>query len=141
MKSNHYIKMLQKANLKVTPKRKAIIWFFLQNRKYFTPWEIWIALKGKFKHLGFPTIYRNLKELESIGVLTRISRPNQKLYYALCPLGRKKEHHHFVCERCGRVKEVEFCNFKEIAKDIEKELDCKITSHFIQIGGVCSECE
>jgi len=141
MKNNHCIKMLRKANLKVTPKRKAIIEFFLQNRRYFTPREIWVALKRKFKHLGFPTIYRNLKELESIGILTRISRHSQKLHYALCPLGRKKEHHHFVCEGCGRVKEVEFCNFKEIARDIEKELDCKITSHFIQIGGLCSECK
>ena len=141
MESDHYVNMLRKANLKVTPKRKAIVEFFLQNGRYFTSEEIWIALKGKFKHLGFPTIYRNLKEMESIGILTRINRDSQKLHYALCCLGKEKKHHHFVCKKCGRVKEVEFCNFEEIAKDIEKKLDCKITSHFIQIEGLCSECK
>ncbi len=141
MKSNHYTNMLSKANLKVTPKRKAIIEFFLQNRRYFTSEEIWIALKGKFKRLGFPTIYRNLKEMESIGILTRINRDSQKLHYALCCLGNEKKHHHFVCKKCGRVKEVELCNFEKIAKDIEKKLDCKITSHFIQIEGLCSQCK
>lgn len=141
MKCSHCIKMLREANLKVTPKRKAIIRFFLQNRRYFTPKEIWIALKGKFKHLGFPSIYRNLKELESIGILTRISQPNQKFHYALCPLSKEKKHHHFVCKKCGQVREVELCNFEEIAKNIEKKLDCKITSHFIQIEGLCSECK
>jgi len=141
MEYGHYIKMLREANLKVTPKRKAVIRFFLQNRRYFTPGEVWIALKGKFKHLGFPTIYRNLKELEEVGILTRISQPNQELHYAFCPLGKEKKHHHFVCEKCGRVREVELCNFKEIAEEIEKKLGCKITSHFIQIGGLCSECK
>ncbi len=141
MKSTHYIKMLGEANLKITPKRKAIIGFFLQNRRYFTPKQIWTALKVKFKHLGFPTIYRNLKELENIGVLTKISRHNQELHYALCPLGKEKKHHHFICKKCSRVREVEFCNFEEIAKDIEKKLDCKIISHFIQIEGLCSKCK
>ena len=141
MKSDYCIKMLREANLKVTPKRKAIIKFFLQDRRCFTPEEVWTALKGKFEHLGFPTIYRNLKELENIGILTRISQPSQKFHYALCPRGQRVGFDHHICEKCGRVSEVELCNFKDIAKDIEKKLNCKITSHFIQIRGLCSKCK
>ncbi len=140
MKVAHYLEMLRKANLKVTPKREAIIRFFLQKGRYFTPEEVWITLKRRFRKLGFPTIYRNLRELEEIGILIRINRPDQRLYYAICRLGKEREHHHFICQKCGRVSEVEFCNFKDIAKDIERELGCKITSHFMQIEGFCSEC-
>ena len=141
MKNDRCLEILKKANLKVTPKRRAVIRFFLQNRRYFTPKEIWTALKRNFEHLGLPTIYRNLRELEDIGILVRISRPEQQLYYAICHLGKEREHHHFVCQKCGRVSEVEFCNFKNIDGDIEKKLNCKIISHFTQIEGLCSECK
>ena len=141
MEDNRCLEVLRKANLKITPKRRAIIRFFLQSERYFTPEEVWIALKIDFKHLGLPTIYRNLKEFENIGILVRINRDNQQLYYAICHLGKGRKHHHFVCQRCGRVSEVEFCNFKDIARDIEKKLNCKITSHFMQIEGLCSECK
>ena len=141
MKSSYYIEVLKKANLKITPKRKAVIEFFLQNRRYFTPEEVWITLKRNFKHLGLPTIYRNLRELENIGILIRITRPDQRLYYAICRLSKKKEHHHFICKKCARVSEVEFCNFNNIAKDIERKLNCRITSHFMQVEGLCSKCE
>lgn len=139
MQSNHCIEMLRKANLKITPRRKAIIGFFLQSRNYFTPEEVWVALRKDFKHLGLPTIYRNLRELEDIGILIRVFRYDQRLYYAICQLGEKK-HHHFICKKCGQVSEVEFCNFDGIAEDIEKKLNCKITSHFMQIEGLCSKC-
>lgn len=141
MENTCYIKMLREADLKVTPKRKAIIMFFLKNERYFTPEEVWLALKKRFGHLGFPTIYRNLKELENIGILVRINRPDQRLYYAICHLGKKRAHHHFVCQRCGRVSEVEFCNFEDIARDIEEKLGCRIISHFMQIEGLCSKCK
>ncbi|MEA1963589.1 MAG: Fur family transcriptional regulator [Candidatus Aerophobetes bacterium] len=140
MEESRCVEILRKANLKITPKRKAIIKFFLQNGRYFTPEEVWTILKSDFKHLGLPTIYRNLKELEDIGILIRVSRSDQRLYYAICHLGKGKEHHHFVCQKCNRVSEVEFCNFKDIAEGIEKKLNCKITSHFTQIEGLCSEC-
>jgi len=138
---NRCIEILKKTNLKITPKRRAIIRFFLENVRYFTPEEVWTALKIDFKHLGLPTIYRNLKEFENIGILVRVSRSDQQLYYATCRLGKRIKHHHFVCQKCGRVIGVEFCNFKSIAGDIEKKLNCKITSHFMQIEGLCSECK
>lgn len=141
MKDKQYIKMLKKAQLKVTPKRKAIIRFLLQNDKCFTPDEIWKVLRKKFGHLGLPTIYRNLKELENTGILVRIIRPDQRFHYAICRLGSEKKHHHFVCERCGRVKEVDFCNFKNIAEVIEKKLNSRIISHFLQVEGLCSQCK
>ncbi|MCD6317634.1 transcriptional repressor [Candidatus Aerophobetes bacterium] len=140
MGSNDCIEMLRKANLKITPRRKAIIGFFLQNGRYFTPEEVWIALREDFKHLGLPTIYRNLRELEDIGILIRVFRSDQRLYYAICQLGKGKKHHHFVCKKCGRVSEVELCNFDDIAGDIESKLNCKIISHFMQIEGLCSKC-
>jgi len=141
MENNRCLEILRKANLKVTPKRRAVIRFFLQNRRYFTPEEVWVALKRDFEHLGLPTIYRNLRGLEDVGILIRIARSDQRLYYAICHLGKEREHHHFVCQKCGRVSEVEFCNFKNIAGDIEKKLNCKITSHFMQVEGMCSECK
>ena len=140
MDKKDYFKILREVNLKVTPKRRAIIRFFLQEGKYFSAEEVWESLKKKFKHLGFSTVYRNLKKLEDVGILIRINHPHRQFYYAICHLGKKKKHHHFVCKRCGRVYEVECCNFENIVGDIEKKLGCKVTSHFMQIEGICSEC-
>ena len=74
------LKILRKANLKIIPKCGTIIRFFLQNRRYFTPEEVRTALEGDFEHLELPIIYRNLRELEDIGTLLRITQPIRRFY-------------------------------------------------------------
>ncbi|HHE38757.1 MAG TPA: transcriptional repressor, partial [Candidatus Cloacimonetes bacterium] len=55
MGKQEYLNILRKNNLKITPKRAAILELFLNEQKFFTPREIRSSLQTDFEHLGLPT--------------------------------------------------------------------------------------
>jgi len=135
-----YSQRLRQNQLKITPKRKAVIRLFLDGRKCLNPFEVRKRLRTKFNQLGLPTIYRILDELESIGILIRVEAANRQLYYGLCH-HPEKDHHHFICRKCKRIEEVDFCLFNKIAKTLERRLKCKVESHLFQLEGLCFTCK
>jgi len=136
-----YIKMMKKHNLKITPKRKGIIEFFIKNNIYSTPEDIWINLKKNFKKIGLPTVYRNLAEFEKIGILTKIEGEEKRMYYGLCEAKNPFSHHyHIVCIKCHKVEVVEECNFNHLKKNIEKNTGFRIIDHKLLLKGICKTC-
>jgi Fe2+ or Zn2+ uptake regulation protein len=134
-----YLRKLKEHRLKLTPRRKAVISLFLDSQSCLGPYDVHRILKHKIKPLGIPTTYRILEELCSIGVLARIQSRDRHLYYTLCSIP-ESHHHHFICRKCKRIKEVEYCNFKGVSSFIEKKMNCKVESHLIQIEGLCARC-
>ncbi|MDY6967071.1 MAG: Fur family transcriptional regulator [Spirochaetota bacterium] len=133
--NNIYLNKLRESNLKLTPKRIAIIDFFLSKDQYLTPMSVWKGLKGEFKSLGLPSIYRNLELFEKCGILAKIQKPDRKLYYGLCN-SKNKHHHHIICIECGKVEVFYDCNLS-MKKNINGFI---IISHSLQIEGVCPQC-
>jgi len=140
MDTTAYLKKLKEACLKITPRRKAVIELFLKENRYLGPYEVRLALKERSIKLGFPSVYRILEELKEAGVLVKIEHKSRQLYYSLC---RKPhlDHHHFICRKCNKVEEVEFCNFHEISRFIQSKLHGRVEKHALQIEGLCSGCK
>lgn len=135
-----YLKKLKEACFKITPRRKAVIELFLEEGRYLGPYEVRDGLKERFIKLGLPSVYRILEELKEAGVLVKIEHKNRQLYYSLC----KKDcldHHHFICRKCNKVEEVEFCNFHEVSRFIQNKLHGRVEQHVLQIEGLCSTCK
>ena len=135
-----YSDCLREGRLKVTPKRRAVIDLFLRRRACLGPAGIWRSLKPGFKSLGLPSVYRILEELRGCGILDRVERRDGQLSYALCTSRDAGHHHHFVCRKCERVEEVDFCNFRDMAGFIEEQLGCKTESHSLRVEGLCKRC-
>ena len=136
-----YINVLKEHGLKITPKREAIINFFIEKDRYATVEEVWKSLKFKFKKIGLPTVYRNLEKFNEIGILTKIEGEGNKTCYGLCQAeDPNSHHHHIICISCHKVGIIEFCNFHQIVKKIEKESGFKVIDHSIQIKGICKKC-
>src|SRR5208283_3933591 len=105
-----HIQKLKAQKLKITPKRQAILEYFIKEGCYLTPEQVWEKLKKSFKHLGYPGVYRNLESFKDCGILTKIQREDRRLYYALCNIHEGHlHHHHIVCIKCGKVDDVEGC--------------------------------
>ncbi|MCD4779503.1 MAG: transcriptional repressor [Candidatus Omnitrophica bacterium] len=131
-----YLNKLRENNFKLTPKRKAIIDFFLKKDRYLTPETVWRGLKKKFIQLGLPSIYRNLELFSKCGILAKIQRPDRKLYYGLCHSKKNNHHHHIICIKCGKVGEFSDCDLLK-----KKTINgFKITNHSLQIEGICLKC-
>jgi Fe2+ or Zn2+ uptake regulation protein len=129
---------LRTLKLKVTPKRLAILEMLADESAYLSPEDVWNRLKGQFKNIGLPTVYRNLEELSNGGVIIKVIHPDRKLYYFYCR--NADHHHHFVCVSCRKVEDIRFCGMKEIEDEIKNTLKGHAMSHLLQVYGFCSKC-
>jgi len=129
---------LKHLNLKVTPKRLAILTILMNEPAYLSPEEIWKKMKKQFSRVGLPTVYRNLEELAAGDLISKVTHPNRQLYYYFCP--NKSHHHHFVCLSCRSVEDINFCALDELQKEVKKKLSGKVVSHILQVNGYCRSC-
>lgn len=127
--------LLKSLQLKVTPQRLAILESMSTARTYLSPEEV----QGQVQQLaaskvGLPTIYRNLEELSSQGVISKILHPNRQLYYYFC--ANRDHHHHFVCLVCRTVQDIHDCGCAALAGQIDGQVDV----HIMQALGTCRRC-
>ncbi|MDD3927665.1 MAG: Fur family transcriptional regulator [bacterium] len=136
-----YIRMLRDGKLKVTPRREAILAYFLKEGKYATPEQVWEDLRLSLGRLGLPTVYRNLEELHGLGILVRVEGAENRFHYGLCRADDPHaHHHHIVCMECRRMQEVEGCLVEALSGRIEAETGFKLTGHTINLQGLCRSC-
>lgn len=136
--NEEFTKPLRRLNLKVTPKRIAIIEILMKEPGYLSPEEIWSSMKKRFNRIGLPTVYRNLEELAGGNIISKITHPNRQLYYFFC--GNNRHHHHFVCLSCRNVDDINFCAIHELQREVRKKLNGQVVSHILQVNGLCREC-
>lgn len=130
--------ILKKLKLKITPKRLEIMCCLALEPSFLSADDVWQRLKPQFSRIGLPTVYRILDELAEAAVITRIFMSDRKQYYYLCT--NQEHHHHFVCESCRRVEDVERCGLDVVSRELAQRSGARITSHILQINGVCGSC-
>ena len=130
--------ILRHLRLKVTPQRLEVMRCLGMEAAYLSAEEVWNRIRTRLGRIGLPTVYRILDELAQAGVVTRIFQADRKQYYFLCP--NQEHHHHFVCESCRRVEDVDLCGLNGLAQEIADRSGGMVTSHILQINGVCGMC-
>lgn len=130
--------MLKELQLKVTPKRIAILDYLARTGTYVNPEEVRQKLKEQFASIGLPTVYRNLDELAAGGIVSKIIHPNRQLYYYFC--SNSDHHHHFICLSCRKVMDLEICSVKGLEAEINDQVRGKVVSHILQVNGLCRKC-
>lgn len=117
-----------------TPQRDAIQGTLERADRPLSPQEIHEGASREVENLGLATVYRNVKAMVEEGWLQTVDLPGAPSRYELAD---KEHHHHFHCNRCDRVFEVEDCpgSLKGLAPEgFEAE------SHEIILYGRCPEC-
>ena len=130
--------ILKQLKLKVTPKRLEVLSCLGDEPSFLSAEEVWNRLKLRISSIGLPTVYRILDELAEARVIERIFMSDRKQYFFLC--ANQEHHHHFVCESCHRVEDVERCGLDALTSEIAQRFGARVTSHILQINGVCATC-
>jgi len=83
--------------------------------------------------LGIATVYREIKRLSESKQLQTVEIPGDPIRYEIC----KHHHHHFKCNSCDKVYELENCS-----SDISKLVPKGFTplSHELTFYGTCNVC-
>ncbi|HYZ83719.1 MAG TPA: transcriptional repressor [Bryobacteraceae bacterium] len=84
--------------------------------------------------LGIATVYRTVKSLIEEGWLATVELPGETLRYEVAG---KAHHHHFQCDLCDRVFELNGC-----VPEIERLAGpgFAVRTHEVVLYGFCAEC-
>ena len=130
--------ILKGLRLKVTPQRLEVMRCLGEERAYLSAEEIWHRVRPGLGSIGLPTVYRILDELAAAQVVSRIFRADRRQYYFLCT--NRAHHHHFVCDACRRVEDMDLCGLDDVTREIARRSGGRALSHILQVNGLCAEC-
>lgn len=97
---------------------------------------VYEGLKSKMPNLSLGTVYRNLRLLEEMGKIRRVSTmQNMERYDARC-----EEHVHFVCDVCGKVKDMDMVDMRAVECARKAETGETVQWMRLIFGGKCKKC-
>ncbi len=126
---------MEPKKLRSSERREEIYRFVAAHASHPTAEEILAGVRRTIPGVGLATVYRNLDQLVSEGRLSRTIHGGVARYDA-----EVGAHHHFTCERCGEVSNVEVTIPRELIRSAVPRSVGLVQSASIDFRGVCRRC-
>ena len=125
---------LTAAGLRRTPQRIALLDYLLRHPDHATVDELWPALNKRRACASRATVYNTLHSLVKAGLVREFKLDASAARYdaLLHP------HHHFVCDRCGVVEDLEWFEIPALRQT--KSARRSIRSYEVVVRGECARC-
>jgi Fur family ferric uptake transcriptional regulator len=123
---------------RVTSARRLLLSALYANREHRSAEDLAAEVQGLAPDVALSTIYRNLEELERLGVIDRTPLGRGPAAYHLA--SSDHGHGHFVCEECGRMIEVPHDLFRGLADVARDTYGFVIDPHGFAVVGRCADC-
>lgn len=120
-----------------TKQRLAIIEVLQGVRTHPSADSIYDEVRKKLPHISKGTIYRNLNLLEDEGLITELNVDGVVGRYEI----RQHNHYHFICEKCGRIFDLNEPVETGLNAKFAKKTGFNITHHHLEFRGVCLGCQ
>jgi Fur family transcriptional regulator, peroxide stress response regulator len=125
---------LEGSGLRCTPQRYAVIAFLMEQNRHPTAAEIFEAVNRVDPRSSRATTYNNLRDLVQAGLVREVAIEGRAARFDAKGL----RHHHFICDRCGNVEDIEWYN---VPKPASSSLDKRILRETELIfRGLCAKC-
>ncbi len=130
--------VLEREGYRVTQPRRVVAQLIADQSSHFSAADL-VAEAGKRRSgIGRATIFRTLDVLSDLGAVERLDLPNGEHAYVACePL----HHHHVVCSRCGRSRDIEDAGLRTTVRDVERRTGYRIDEHRLELFGLCPDCQ
>jgi Fur family zinc uptake transcriptional regulator len=134
------IKILKANGYKLTKQRQSLLDILADNEdRYMELTELDQMMRREYPKMSYNTIYRNVKEFAEIGIVEENQNENDgKTEVKLDCNERHTHHHHFICNNCGKVRELQMCPLSFFSEQLP---GAEITGHHFELYGLCADCK
>jgi Fe2+ or Zn2+ uptake regulation protein len=122
---------------RVTSSRRILLRTLFNSAGHRTAEELAAEVQAEAPDIHLSTIYRNLEELERLGVVVHSHFGHGPATYHLA----RSVHGHFVCEECGTLIEVPQSMFSGLATQASAQFGFTIDPHHFAMLGRCGDCD
>jgi len=133
-------KIVKQKGLKYTEQREIVLNILIHAEDHLTAEEVYNEIKSKYSdsNIGIATVYRALSFLEEVDLITSINFGTDGKKYES---NAKSHHDHLICTNCGTIIEFLDDEIEKRQERIAKKNKFKITSHSMQLYGLCEKCQ
>jgi Fur family transcriptional regulator, peroxide stress response regulator len=122
------------SGLRCTPQRYAVMAFLMEQNSHPTAAEIFEAVNRLDPRSSRATTYNNLRDLVQAGLVREVAVEGRAARYD----GRGMRHHHFICDRCGNVEDVEWY---DVPRPTSRFLGKRVLREYeLNFRGLCTKC-
>jgi Fur family ferric uptake transcriptional regulator len=130
------IAFLRSQGNRITSSRRLLLQVLFSAEGHMSAESLAEAVQERAPDVHLSTIYRNLDELEHLGVVSHAHLGHGPSSYLLA----SQAHAHFICANCGTTIEAPDEMFRGLAKSAKSMLGFTIDPKHFAILGLCSEC-
>lgn len=127
-------KFLEASGLRCTPQRYAVMEFLMTHKGHPTAAEIFQAVNRRDPRCSRATTYNNLRDLVEAGLVREVAVEGRAARFD----AKGARHHHFICDRCGNVEDLDWY---EVPRPASRSLGRRILRQYELIfRGLCTRC-
>jgi Fur family ferric uptake transcriptional regulator len=130
------IELVRQQGGRVTSSRRLLLRALFATPGHRTAEELALEVQAEDPEIHISTIYRNLEELERLGVVVHSHFGHGPATYHLA----RSVHGHLVCEQCGTLIEAPDSLFDGLAKSAQAQFGFTIDPHHFALLGRCADC-
>jgi len=122
---------------RATPARRLLLEALFGSQEHRTAEELAAQVRAHAPDVHLSTIYRQLEELERLGVIDATRLGDGPASYHLA----SATHGHLVCEKCGSMTEVPDDMFRDLIGSARARYGFAINPHRFAVTGRCANCQ
>ena len=125
---------LEGGGLRCTPQRYAVMAFLMEHNSHPTAAEIFDGVNRVDPRSSRATTYNNLRDLVQAGLVREVAVEGRAARFD----AKGTRHHHFICDRCGDVEDIEWYSVpRPAARSLGKRIlrECELI-----FRGLCTRC-
>lgn len=130
------VEQLKTKGVRMTPQRHAILAYLVDTLTHPTADEIYRTLESKFPNMSVATVYNNLRVFKEVGLVRELTYGDASSRFD----ANTNDHYHAICTECGKIKDFEYPSIGPVEQQAEDETGFRISSHRMEVYGVCREC-
>ena len=125
---------LESSGLRCTTQRHAVMSFLMDHTGHPTAAEIFEAVNRVDPRSSRATTYNNLRDLVKAGLVREVAVEGRAGRFD----AKSMKHHHFICDRCGGVEDMDWY---DVPKPASRALGKRIVRECQLIfRGLCTKC-
>jgi len=132
------LKTLKEKGYKLTPQRVAVLKVLHESGRHITAADIYGRVKAKYPRVNKSTVYRTLELMKELRLVTETDLGGDRLCYHHVEKGH---HHHLVCERCGRVIDLDETVLAPLKELLTSKYNFLPEIRHLAIFGYCLNCQ
>jgi Fe2+ or Zn2+ uptake regulation protein len=133
-----WLNTLHENGYRLTEARKAVVETVAESLRALTPLEVFDSARAAYPALGLVSVYRTLEKLEELHLIQRVHQPQGCQAFISASQGHQ---HLLLCQHCGQVSYFEGDDLENLMAGISNKTGYKIREHWLQLFGLCQNCQ